>query len=81
MHKNYRLLFAVNADKREKEHVTLLKWTSEQVDTIKSTIYFTEDSAGVFCRQLIHDNVIVWDSKTSNTIRMLYVFKLIWTNA
>jgi hypothetical protein len=75
VHKNYRLLFAVNADKREKEHVTLLKWTSEQVDTIKSTIYFTEDSAGVFCRQLIHDNVIVWDSKTSNTIRMFTITK------
>lgn len=74
-YKNYSLHFAVNSDKRLKEHVTLLKWNSAQADTIKSTIYFTEDSTGVFCRQLIHDNVIVWDSKTSNTIRKFTITK------
>jgi|GEM_PF-3927727 len=75
-YKNYSLRFAVNSDKREKKHFTLLKWTSEQADTIKSTIYFAEDSTGVFCKQLIHDNVIVWDAKTSNTIRKFTIIKL-----
>lgn len=74
-YKNYALRFSVNADKNEKEHVTLLKWNREQLDTIKSTIHFINDSAGVKCIQLIHNNDIVWDSKINSTLRMFTITK------
>lgn len=63
--RNYSLRFYVNYDKREKLPITLLKWNLEQADTIKSSIYFTPDSAGVFLRQLIHNNVIVWEANSN----------------
>lgn len=61
-------VFYVNYDKREKIPFTLLKWNLEQVDTIKSSIYFTPDSTGVFLRQLMYKNMIVWEENSNRTI-------------